>query len=215
MNFFDSYWDAAEAISSKSGRREFIVACVEYYYSGGEPPEIRNAQARVAFAAVKFSLDRAVRGRRNRETSLRAAKDPSSPPPSGFGSSGSARRRSQRMRGSDMEPSFKIVAGRRRPDALSPHVLACLAAANKELGTDCWTIPPQESKTLDDSSGAYGPADVQAMARMVAERGIAFDGRRPVPRDLFDPARFHSLMEAALLGGYLDDRCGRGDALEL
>lgn len=114
-----------------------------------------------------------------------------------------------------MEPSFKIVAGGRRPDALSPHVLACLVAANKELRTDCWTIPPQGAKALDDSSGAYGAADVRAMARMVADRGIVFDGHRPTPPDLFDPARFHSLMEAALLGGYLDDGCGRGDALEL
>lgn len=211
MNFFDSYWDAAAAISSRSGRREFIAAVVEYYYSGGVEPQLRNAQAKVAFAAVRFSLDRAIRGRKNR-----ASEDsgPLTPPPRKKGKEG---RRAAEARRDPVEPgpsrtSFRVISGRTEHARLSPHALACLSEMNRVLGTDCWIVPPQAAKALDDSSEAYSPADVGSMAAMVAAEA---DGAVPDIRDILDPSEFYRLMERALLMGCVDDRCGREDALEL
>jgi len=56
VNFFDSYYETAQVISTVEARNEFYGAVIEYYYTG-ELPEFESNEARVAFMASRVNID--------------------------------------------------------------------------------------------------------------------------------------------------------------
>ena len=214
MNFFDSYWEAAEAITSARGRDEFLAAIPKYYYTG-VVPEFKNAQARVAFAAVRYSVEQAMRGRRNRRAAEGAASAAPVPP-------------KEPAAGGRGEPSARPDFGRpsRRGDfrlvepaspRVSAHAAACLRAVDAAFGTQTppAALPPGALEALDETAKAYAPGEVGRMARWVRASREEGGLRPPTPAEVLEPDAYFSLMFEALAQGVIDDGCGRGEAVEL
>ena len=63
MNFLDGYYSTAGKIKNKNARAEFITAVVDYFYSECEP-SFKYEVSEVAFSAVKYSLDKAITGKK-------------------------------------------------------------------------------------------------------------------------------------------------------
>lgn len=63
MNFVDTYYETIAAkMRSREAQDEFLLAILRYYYDG-EEPSFEHDVSDVAFAAIRYSLDKARAGR--------------------------------------------------------------------------------------------------------------------------------------------------------
>ena len=198
MNFVDAFYEEiASKMKSRKAQDEFIVAIVHYYYLG-EEPTFKSEVADVAFAGIRYSLDKARAGRIGGQAKPEA--DAQAKRKAKLQANREAKAEAESEKQANLDTSTYTGTRENSPkgeqkggDAYDEpwaesFPLQCLAAFNEVMGATYGTLPSKVERFLERNRNRYTVEDVRAM---VAFKRAEWEGTEfatnLTPQTLFSP----------------------------